>query len=112
LGRTVRTFPLPGGAGTTVRHKVRIRPGPVRSGDELSVAGAHLPAEVVVGFTDGAPGDPRSRWEERLPLGRNGRGDLVVLAPGLGFRRVPARATDGWLPARVAPTLTVSVTTR
>jgi hypothetical protein len=112
LGGTVRTFPLPGGAGMAVRHTVRILPGPVRSRDDLSVAGVHLPAELVVGFTDGAPGDPRSRWEERFPLGRNGRGDLAVLAPGLGFRRVPARAADGWLPARVTPTLTVSVTTR
>ncbi|WP_225438279.1 DUF6541 family protein [Candidatus Frankia nodulisporulans] len=78
-------------------------PGEIRVDDDL-------PLDVVVGLSVPGP-DGTAAWEERLPLARRaGTGALSMLAPGTGWRWVPPRAKEGWLPARVAQALTVSVT--
>ncbi|OHV27992.1 hypothetical protein BBK14_18720 [Parafrankia soli] len=101
----------------TITHTFVLTTGPGTGPDEIGTAGASLPAELVVGFTDGT-GPASGTWEERFPLVRSPGGDLSLLAPGLGWRRLPTGAgsgTDGgtggqWLPATAKPTLDVSLT--
>ncbi|WP_045877033.1 DUF6541 family protein [Pseudofrankia sp. DC12] len=83
---------------------------------EISAATLTAPAELVVGFTTG-DGPGAASWEDRFPLMRRATGDLTLLAPGLGWRRLPgnlARTLTGtesqWLAARIEPTLDVALT--
>ncbi|CAO5185274.1 Dolichyl-phosphate-mannose-protein mannosyltransferase [Frankia sp. AiPs1] len=79
------------------------------AGGEIPVAD-DLPGEVVVGLAVPGP-DGTARWEERIPIARRaGTGELTMLTPGLGWRVVPSRPHDGWLPARVAQVFTVTTT--
>ncbi|MCK9932410.1 hypothetical protein MXD62_35610 [Frankia sp. Mgl5] len=100
----------------TITHTFVLTTGPGTGPDEIGTAGASLPAELVVGFTDGT-GPASGAWEERFPLVRRPGGDLSLLAPGLGWRRLPTVAGSGaaggdgqWLPANAKPTLDVSLT--
>ncbi|MEX5710728.1 DUF6541 family protein [Parafrankia sp. FMc6] len=104
------------GVPVTITHTFVLTTGPGTGPDEIGTAGASLPAELVVGFTDGT-GPASGTWEERFPLVRSPGGDLSLLAPGLGWRRLPTVAGSGtaggddqWLPANAKPTLDVSLT--
>jgi hypothetical protein len=109
VGSATRTFVVPPGAGDMVEAAVGLTAeSPV--GEEIPVDAAGLPGEIVVGLV--VPGTAgTARWEERIPLAsRPVTGELTLLVPGLGWRQVPSRADEGWLPAPVRPTLTVSAT--
>ncbi|ADP84966.1 DUF6541 family protein [Pseudofrankia inefficax] len=112
LGDQTQSQRLPaGGASTFVLNGA----GSAGSG-ELSAATLSAPAELVVGFTTG-DGAGAASWEERFPLMRHATGDLTLLAPGLGWRRLTgtlastvANNESQWLAARVEPTLDVALT--
>jgi hypothetical protein len=99
------------GASGAVTHTFAVTTGPAGP-DEITTAGATLPAELVVGFTTGV-GSGASTWEERIPLVRRPAGDLAMLAPGLGWRRLPSIAPgveSPWVAASVRPALDVALT--
>ncbi|WP_018500283.1 DUF6541 family protein [Parafrankia discariae] len=129
LGGQARTLPtaVRRDGPATVTHTFVLTTGSGTGPDEVGTAGASLPAELVVGFADGT-GPASAGWEDRFPLVRRPGGDLSLLAPGLGWRRLPTdtgggpangpqnRAGSGpddadqWLPANAKPTLDVSLT--
>ncbi|WP_083418447.1 DUF6541 family protein [Pseudofrankia sp. BMG5.36] len=118
LGGEVRSLDLAavplGGSAGTVTHTFVLTTGAAGGPDEIA-AGASSPAELVVGFAAG--GEPGSGgWEERFPLVRRAAGDLSLLAPGLGWRRLPGGTggtgggkPDDWLAARIQPVLDVAL---
>ncbi|OHV35384.1 hypothetical protein BCD49_05135 [Pseudofrankia sp. EUN1h] len=116
LGGETRSLDLaalpPGGSdgAGALTHTFALTTGAITGPDEIT-AGQSSPAELVVGFAAGA--DPHAGgWEERFPLVRRATGDLSLLAPGLGWRRLPdgaAGVRPGWLAARVLPTLDVAL---
>ncbi|ETA03381.1 hypothetical protein ThrDRAFT_01129 [Frankia casuarinae] len=113
LGATTRTVQFgPANAGPAdapgITHTFTVTTGTPLGPDELGIAGATLPDELVVGFTV-PTGAGAARWEERIPLARRPSGELALLVPGLGWRQVPNRPGAGWLPAPVRPALAVSV---
>jgi len=116
LGADLRFQALPtlpaGGSGGPLTETFVLDAGPADGPTELSASELAAPADLVVGFTNGA--DPAAGgWEERFPLVRRPAGDLCVLAPGLGWQRLPAGVPGGgprWLAARITPALDVTVT--
>jgi len=110
VGTWVRTFPLPAtGPPTTLVLTSGTGTGTgAGAADEISLASVRLPGEVVVGLSVPTADGP-ARWEERIPVARRGpAGELTLLTPGLGWRWVPARAQDGWLPATIRPVLSTT----
>lgn len=77
------------------RHTFVLTTGPATGPDELGTGpangadGVTLPADLIVGYATGT-GPGAAVWEERIPLARRAGGDLSLLAPGLGWRRLPA----------------------
>ncbi|OHV27823.1 hypothetical protein CC117_08675 [Parafrankia colletiae] len=77
------------------RHTFVLTTGPATGSDEIGtgpangVDGIALPADLIVGYATGT-GPGAAVWEERIPLARRAGGDLSLLAPGLGWRRLPA----------------------
>ncbi|OAA25755.1 hypothetical protein UG55_102023 [Frankia sp. EI5c] len=103
LGSTVLS------AGATTSRPFVLTSGPATGPDEIGMVGGSRPAELVVGFTEGR-GAEAAVWEERIPLVRRPGGDLSLLAPGLGWRRLPASGGGRWYAADTSPVLRVSVT--
>ncbi|WP_322778675.1 glycosyltransferase family 39 protein [Frankia sp. Cas4] len=87
---------------------------PPTSVQEFSFAGAVLPAQLTVGLAAGTTPDLTGawRWEERIPLERRADGVLVALGPGPGWRLVPGRYDNAWVPATVTGTLGVTLAPR
>jgi len=113
LGGQTQSRRLPGAAGGASTFVLRATSG---APGEISAATLTAPAELVVGFTTG-DGPRAASWEDRFPLMRRTTGDLTLLAPGLGWRRLPGNLAgtltgteSQWLAARIEPTLDVALT--
>jgi hypothetical protein len=116
LGSEVQSRPvsalLPGATAGTEAGGFVLDAGAAGGPDELSASGLAAPAELVVGFTTGA-GAGAASWENRFPVVREPAGELSLLAPGLGWRRLAGAPTSGaaqWLAARTQPALEVALT--
>jgi len=110
----LRTETATGTAAIAVTHTFVLTTGSATGLDEIAVGGQSLPAELVVGFTAGA-GTGVPGWEERISLVQRPAGDLSLLTPGLGWRRLPSippGVESAWVAAPVRPTLDVAVSSR
>ncbi|EFC83586.1 hypothetical protein [Parafrankia sp. EUN1f] len=95
--------------GATSHTFVLTTSDPATGPDEIGISRASLPEELVVGYAEGS-GAGAAVWEERIPLVQRSDGELALLAPGLGWRRLPTGSGTEWIAAATRPVLQVSLT--
>ncbi|KPM53465.1 hypothetical protein ACG83_22495 [Frankia sp. R43] len=114
LGQEPRLYVRLGGAlraldGATSHTFVLTTSDLATGPDEIGISPASPPEELVVGYADGS-GAGAAVWEERIPMVQRSDGELALLAPGLGWRRLRTASGTEWIAAATRPVLQVSLT--